>query len=150
MGRIVSFENSIEINEMGEQDAITLLVTTSGLDASFEHLKSAKEIVNELGCIPLAVNQAGAYIEAGKCDINNYLRQLSLHLQTLLSHVGFKGESGYNQTVYGTWDLSYREIERRVGKCKEVKNLVLRKHKQHKLQFKFFKYVLSIIIVISL
>ena len=114
MGRIVSFENSIEINEMEESDAMTLLLKSSCLDPSAaEHLPAAKEIVTELGCIPLAVNHAGAYIEAGNCGINKYLRQLSLHRQTLMSDAIFTGASNYDQTVYGTWDLSFKEIEKR-------------------------------------
>jgi hypothetical protein len=69
MGRLVSFENIIEINEMEEADAITLLLKASCLDASAEHIEVAKNIVTELGCMPLAVDQAGAYIEAGRCSI---------------------------------------------------------------------------------
>jgi len=115
MGRVISFKNCIEIHPMEEQDAIDLLLKTSCLDGSAEYLECAKEIVDELGCIPLAVDHAGAYIEAGKCDIDKYLRQLSLHHQTLLSDITFRGASGYNQTVYGTWDLSFKEIERRAG-----------------------------------
>ena len=69
----------------------------------------------ELGCIPLAVDHAGAYIEARKCDINTYLRQLFLHCQTLMTDDTFMGASFYNQTVYGTWDLSFKEIEKRAG-----------------------------------
>ena len=30
-----------------------------------------------------------------------------------MSDATFKGASGYNQTVYGTWDLSFKEIEKR-------------------------------------
>ena len=116
MGRIVSFENSIEINEMQESDAITLLLKSSCLDLSAaEHLTAAKGIVTELGCIPLAVNHAGAYIEAGNCGINDYLRQLSLHHQTLMSDATFRGASNYDKTVYGTWDLSFKEIEKRAS-----------------------------------
>ena len=73
MGRLIAYENVIEINEMEEVDAITLLLKASCLDASAEHLQAAKNIVASLGCMPLAVDQAGAYIEAGKCDINEYL-----------------------------------------------------------------------------
>ena len=115
MGRVISFENIIEINEMKELDAMTLLLRASCLDSLPVHLQVAKNIVTELGCIPLAVNHAGAYIEAGNCDINNYLRQLSLHRQALMSDATFKGASNYNQTVYGTWDLSFKEIERRAS-----------------------------------
>jgi len=115
MGRAISFENGIEINEMEELDAITLLLKASCLDPLSEHLQAAKEIVAALGCIPLAVDHAGAYIEAGKSDINNYLRKFSSHRQTLMSDATFTGASSYDQTVYGTWDLSFKEIERRAG-----------------------------------
>ena len=115
MGRIISFENSIEINEMKELDAINLLLKASCLDPSAEHLQAAKEIVTELGCIPLAVDHAGAYIEAGKCNINKYLRQFSLHRQALMTDATFTGASNYDQTVYGTWDLSFKEIKKRAS-----------------------------------
>ena len=115
MGSLISFENIIEINEMEETDAITLLLKASYLDASAEHIETAKNIVAELGCIPLAVNQAGAYIEAGRCSIDKYLQQFSLHRQTLMSDVTFKGASKYDRTVYGTWDLSFKELEKRAS-----------------------------------
>ena len=113
MGRIVS--SVIEIDEMEEADAITLLLKASGLDASAEHNRVAKSIVTELGCIPLAVDQAGAYIEAGRCSIDKYLQQFSLHRQTLMTDATFRGASNYNQTVYGTWDLSFKEIKKRAS-----------------------------------
>ena len=115
MGRLIAFENVIEINEMEEADAITLLLKASCLDASAEHLQAAKSIVASLGCMPLAIDQAGAYIEAGNCDINEYLRQFSLHRQTLMSDATFRGASDYDRTVYGTWDLSFKEIKKRAS-----------------------------------
>src|SRR5277367_5304037 len=115
MGKIISLENSIEINEMEEKEAITLLLKASCLASLVEHQQAAEKIVTALGCIPLAVNHAGAYIEAGKCDIHSYLRQFSLHRQTLMTDVTFTGASDYDQTVYGTWDLSFREIQKRAS-----------------------------------
>ena len=113
MGRIIGFKDAIEITEMEEPDAITLLLRVSDLDPSPERIKTAQGIVAELGYTPLAIDQAGAYIEAGKCDIDKYLRRFSMHRQTLMSDATFKGASGYDQTVYGTWDLSFKEIEKR-------------------------------------
>jgi tetratricopeptide (TPR) repeat protein len=116
MGRIVTLlENSIEINEMQELDAITLLLRASCLNSLDEHIEAARKIVVELGCIPLAVDHAGAYIAAGKCNINAYLRLFSLHRQTLMTDVTFRGASNYDQTVYGTWDLSLKQIEQRAS-----------------------------------
>ena len=113
IGRAIAFNNLIEIAEMEEADAITLLLRVSYLDSLPEHVQAAKGIVDELGCIPLAIDQASAYIEARGCDINEYLRRFFIHCQTLMSDATLKGASGYNQTVYGTWDLSFKEIEKR-------------------------------------
>ena len=111
--RIVPVENRIEINEMEESDAVNLLLKASFLDASAQHIQAAKRIVTELGCIPLAIDHAGAYLQAGRCDINEYLREFSLHRQSLMLDRIFTGASNYNQTVYGTWDLSLKEIKKR-------------------------------------
>jgi hypothetical protein len=111
--RIILSENRIEIKEMDETNAIDLLLKASFLDPLPEHLEVSKKIVNELYCIPLAIDHAGAYIAAGKCNINRYLRQFSVRRQALLSDATFKGASKYNRTVYGTWDLSFEEIKRR-------------------------------------
>jgi len=113
MGRVIGFKNIIEIIEMEEEDAIALLLQAGHLAPLPEHLDVAKNIVTALGCIPLAVDHAGAYIQAGKCGINGYLRRFSLHRKTLMSDDAFKGASKYDRTVYGTWDLSFREIEKR-------------------------------------
>jgi hypothetical protein len=116
MRRVVTvLENSIEINEMEEPDAIILLLKASCLNPLDEHVEAARKIVIELGCISLAVDHAGADIAAGKCNINTYLRQFSLHHQTLMTDVTSKGASNYNQTLYGTWDLSFKQIEQRAG-----------------------------------
>ena len=115
MGRLIGYKNVIEINEMEEADAITLLLKASCLEASAEHLQTAKEIVASLGCMPLAVDQAGAYIEAGRCGINEYLRKFSSHRQTLMLDDTFKGTSDYDRTVYGTWDLSFEKIKERAS-----------------------------------
>ena len=115
MRTAIAFEKNIKITEMEESDAIDLLFKTSCLNRAEQHVLAAQKIVAELGYIPLAINHAGAYIEAGKCDISHYLRRFLQHRQTLMSDPTFTGRSNYDRTVYGTWDLSFREIERRAG-----------------------------------
>jgi hypothetical protein len=104
MRRVILFEKSIEITEMVELEAIDLLLKTSCLDLTEQHTLAAQKIVAELGYIPLAINHAGAYIEAGKCDIGRYLRRFLQHRQALMSDATFTGRSSYDRTVYGTWD----------------------------------------------
>ena len=71
-------ENSFEVKEMEEKDAISLLLKAACLDESQEDLQAeAAKIVNELFCIPLAIDQAGAFIAFGDTDIRDYLEEYS-------------------------------------------------------------------------
>ena len=107
-------ENSLEVTEMKENDAIELLLKSSCLDTSrMDFQADALRIVKELCCLPLAIDQAGAYIACGVTSIRNYLANYFEHQKTLLSHSEFIGASKYKKTVYETWELSYKEIQQR-------------------------------------
>jgi hypothetical protein len=114
MRNLTSPENSLEISEMEENDAIELLLKASYLDpSSMEFQAEASKIVKEFFCLPLAVDQAGAYIASGATTIEDYLAKYSEHRKILLCHSEFTGASKYNRSVYGTWELSYKEIQKR-------------------------------------
>ena len=101
---------------MEENDAISLLLKAACLDESQEDIQAeASKIVNELFCIPLAIDQAGAFIAFGGTDIRDYLDEYSRYRGRLLSYPAYKGASTYNRTVYGTWELSLKEIQQRVN-----------------------------------
>jgi hypothetical protein len=107
-------ENSLEVKEMEENDAISLLLKAACLDESQEDIQAeASKIVNELFCIPLAIDQAGAFIAYGDTDIRDYLDEYSQYREKLLDYPAFKGASKYNRSVYGAWELSFKEIEQR-------------------------------------
>ncbi|TDL24088.1 hypothetical protein BD410DRAFT_897205, partial [Rickenella mellea] len=104
--------DSIEVSELDEEDAVTLLLKAAGLSAFTEEFRQqARPIVQELYCLPLAVDQAGAAILGGLCGIDGYLKLYSKHRCELLSHHSFQGASQYDHAVYGTWDLSFCAIE---------------------------------------
>jgi len=122
MRNLTSPENSLEVTEMEENDAIELLLKASCLDpSSMEFQAEASKIVKELFCLPLAIDQAGAYIASGATTIGDYLEKYSEHRKTLLSHSEFTGTSKYNRTVYETWELSYKEIQQRAKSDKSHK-----------------------------
>ena len=106
MRNLTSPENSLEVTEMEENDAIELLLKASCLDPSLmEFQAEASKIVKELFFHPLAIDQAGAYITSGATTIGNYLEKYIEHQKTLLSHSEFTGASKYNRSVYETWEL---------------------------------------------
>ncbi len=86
----------IEIEEMGLQENISFLQRRAGIsvhDSSFEkstardHLK-AIEIVQEMGGLPLALDQAGAYIEETRCSLSKYLTLYHAQQTRLLKRRG--------------------------------------------------------------
>ena len=107
-------ENSLEITEMEEKDAIGLLLKASCIESpTLDVQVEASEIVKELFCFPFAIDQAGAYIASGATTIGDYLHIYFEHQKILFSHSEFTGASRYNRSVYGTWELSYKEIQLR-------------------------------------
>ena len=114
MMTLTSPESSFEVTEMEEKDAFELLLTSSCLKSPTSDVQvQASKIVKELFCLPLAIDQAGAYIASGATSIGDYLAKYSKHRKTLLSHSEFAGASKYSRTVYETWELSYKEIQQR-------------------------------------
>ena len=117
LGHVTSYENSLEIDQMAEEDAILLPLKASHLTEQSESVHSiAQKIVHELCCLPLAVDQAGASIEAGLCSIDSYLKHLSQHRNKLMNHPSFKGASQYDRTAYETWELSFNRIKSMANK----------------------------------
>jgi tetratricopeptide (TPR) repeat protein len=129
---LTSPANCLEVKEMKESDAILLLLKASCLDiAQTDDLhENASEIVKGLFCVPLAIDQAGAIIRSGAITMKDYLGIYCLQQNSLLSHPEFKGGSKYNRSVYGTWELLYKEIQQRaksadVNKARAAKNAIL-------------------------
>jgi tetratricopeptide (TPR) repeat protein len=111
LARYVSHEGRIEVDSMEEEDAISLLLKSSLMDqCSLPLREAARSIAREPCCLPLAIDQAGAAIASGLCNIDDYLHRYSQHRQALLADPAFKGASNYGRAVYGTWDLSFNAI----------------------------------------
>ncbi len=110
--------------DMPEDEAISLLLKAAMLAGTSHKVKDvAKKVVLQLGGIPLALDQAGAYIQSCGCSIDDYLELYGKHRDELMSSNEFKGASGYGTSTYGTWDISMKQIERMAtnGNGQEVK-----------------------------
>src|ERR1700692_1603521 len=98
LARHVSQEARIELGDMDEDDAISLLLKSSSVDACSAKLwEAAGPIVKELCCLPLALDQAGAAIASGLCSIDDYLSRYSQHRRELLADATFEGASNYGR-----------------------------------------------------
>jgi tetratricopeptide (TPR) repeat protein len=103
--------NSIEVEQMGLVEGTQLLLhRTQRLQALDEECNEASNVVIALDGFPLALDQAGAYIEETGCSFGDYLQLYEQHRARLLARRG-KQASNYPASVATTWSLSFQKIE---------------------------------------
>ncbi len=101
----------IEVEQMGLGEGTQFLLRrTHQQSASDEECNEATNIVIALDGFPLALDQAGAYIEETGCSFGDYLQIYEQHRATLLAHRG-KQATNYPNSVATTWSLSFEKIE---------------------------------------
>lgn len=102
--------------EMDKDEATSLLLKSAHLDTNSQlYITGASIIVEELGCLALAVDQAGAYIANSMCDLDNFLDVFRSHRHELLQNEAYQGAGGPDRAVYTTWDLSVKAIEKQAN-----------------------------------
>src|ERR1700691_1766358 len=79
------------------------------LIVSLIELKEAEAIIKELGYLPLAIEQAGAYIWAQGAALAEYLLEYKSNFQSVTASRP-EGLEGY-ATVYTTWQISLEAIK---------------------------------------
>ena len=75
--------NVIQVTGMSEDESLDLLFSRSGLKRTEENVCEAKSVVAQLGYLPLAVDQAGAYISA----LNLSMSLFSKHYKERKAHI---------------------------------------------------------------
>jgi len=105
----------LEVSGLEEYDAIDLLLCRSRLGAAGETPEAnavAAEIVKELGYLPLAIEQAAAYIREALRDIFKFLPSYRKDRKVHHSRLSRGNRPFYASSVSNTWHLSFWQIER--------------------------------------
>lgn len=92
----------LRITVMLRADAVAFLEKRVGKDPSADKLCAA------LGDLPLALEQAAAYIEASGISVADYLRTFEKYARELLSK---SAPTDYPHTVATTWQLAFKRLE---------------------------------------
>ena len=95
------FAQRLSLDELLEDDGAVLLLRRAGILDEQDTLATAPEemrvqaiqISTELGGLPLALDQAGAYIEETKCSLAKYLQDYHTHEKKLLKE---RGENAFD------------------------------------------------------
>lgn len=113
-----SLAQRLDIETMGMAESTLFLLRRSKLlapdtsldQASEEQLASAETIAIEMDFLPLALDQAGAYIEEVGCSLASYLELYRAHRADLLRRRG-RVVSDHPEPVATTWSLNFRQVE---------------------------------------
>jgi tetratricopeptide (TPR) repeat protein len=107
-----SLAASIEVETMGFIEGTHLLLRRAQrfANTSDEEINQAGNIVVALDHFPLALDQAGAYIEETQCSFVEYLNIYQNHREALLAWRGAQA-TGYPNSVATTWSLSFQHVE---------------------------------------
>jgi TIR domain/NB-ARC domain len=118
---------SFEVEKMEKQEGTLLLLRRAKVlpadaalnQASEENRAKAEEIVVVMDGLPLALDQAGAYIEETGCSISAYLDR---YQQRQLSLLGRRGEfgSGHPASLITTLSLCFEQVERQSRAAAEL------------------------------
>ncbi len=107
-----SLATSIEVEKMGFVEGTHLLLRRAQrfAEAPDEEANEAGNIVVALDHFPLALEQAGAYIEETGCSFGNYLQLYQTQRKALLNRRGTQ-TTNYPDSVSTTWSLSFQKVE---------------------------------------
>jgi tetratricopeptide (TPR) repeat protein len=76
-----------------------------------KEMQSAMHLSRVLGGLPLALDQAGGYIERKQCSLERYQQIYEQAHERLLAERGFlEDTTDYKYTVATTWSLSFRQV----------------------------------------
>ena len=120
----------LEIPAMDVSDGISLLLRGHSNQDIKQHLKIASNIVDRLGGLPLAIDQAAAYIRSQHLplhQLDHFLTTYDRRRKEILSHVPSRfweygtmqihGEEEQNKALsaFTTWEMSFEQLKTDVG-----------------------------------
>jgi tetratricopeptide (TPR) repeat protein len=109
-------QRPIEVPRLGMDDSVALLRCRVFKDDEVK-IEDAKDLVSELGYLPLAITQAGAYMKENDMSIADYLALLkSSELNTtdlfLRQNYDDIRDPDIQNSVFRTWKISFDQISR--------------------------------------
>jgi tetratricopeptide (TPR) repeat protein len=113
---------TVEMPVLSESEAVQLLHQRDCSDARnwdnySENHEIAKEIVHELGCLPLAIEQAAGYIRTTIGGLHDFMKHYKANKAHFLSQ---KGRLDYSGNVATTWLMSIQTLEKEVPQALEL------------------------------
>ena len=103
---------AFEVEVLDKDDAVDLLLTRAANEVydDTQVKEEAEDIVHEVGCLPLAIEQAAAYIREVSKDIFKFLPSYRKNRKRHHTRTP-KGHWKYGESIASTWHLSFKQVE---------------------------------------
>ncbi|MBA1341618.1 MAG: hypothetical protein C5S40_05700 [ANME-2 cluster archaeon] len=95
----------LDVHVLERSESIDFLLKRTG----YTDKVSAGALAEVLGDLPLALEQAGAYMESKGRSLSDYMDMFTKHKNKLLNKA--KPSTDYPDTVATTWDLAFQEVQ---------------------------------------
>ncbi|KIW43836.1 uncharacterized protein PV06_04898 [Exophiala oligosperma] len=106
---LVSVEGS-SMEPLTAPEAVKVLLQKAHITSHSDKIQSdAETLVNDLGYLPLAIDQAASYVLTRKKTLSDYRRLYHTRQLDLLSY--HSKLSNYDKTVLTTWELNFTQVE---------------------------------------
>jgi hypothetical protein len=124
---------AIEVTAMEEHEAVSLLLHNTRRPPHEQNIEEAKPIVHKLGFLPLAIDQAGAYIKARNLPLQSFTDHYEKRKEYVMKHTPElwdyrkkldDAEEETSLSVFSTWELSFRGISRDPGELASITHLL--------------------------
>ena len=107
---------SVEVDEMTQEEAMDFLLqrariidrASSYTSALQSDQNMARTITETLGRLPLALDQAGAYMQRTQCGLSGYYDSYQKEHEKLLHYRGTR--VAYPHSVASTWSLNFEKV----------------------------------------
>lgn len=86
-------------------------------------IEESRKIIEKLGCLPLAIDQAGAYIQRLSMPLRSYLPLFDRNFRQVMDRRPPKALWRYREdTVLTTWEVSYGAV---INQCPEAAEILV-------------------------
>jgi tetratricopeptide (TPR) repeat protein/predicted MPP superfamily phosphohydrolase len=106
----IGIRNVFNLSEFPPEDSLEFILRrTNRSDISEEESTAARQLCIELGHLPLALEQAGAFISAKSCQFQVYLKSYRSRRLELLEK-GRPPIGEYSESVATTWNINFEAV----------------------------------------
>jgi ankyrin repeat protein/tetratricopeptide (TPR) repeat protein len=126
---LVAGESCIEVSPFSRSEASTLLRLKAGSAADYADTGQLVRLLEILGCVPLAITQAAAFMKRNRLQLRRYLAVLEKDRQSLTDHLSLelsdsRRERGLPNSIFRTWRISFHQIHRQEPRAAHLLSLM--------------------------